>query len=55
MWIINVQVSEGSSPQALSNGACNTIVAKTVTKPRPPKVSQQKLNTDKNEANGDSA
>ena len=38
-WDINVRVSEGSSPRALSNGACNTIVGKIVTKPRPPKLS----------------
>ena len=38
-WNINVRLSEGSSPRALSNGACNAIVDKTVAKPRPPKVS----------------
>ena len=38
-WDINVRVSEGSSQRALSNGACNAIVGKTVTKPRPPKLS----------------
>ena len=32
---INVQVSEGSSPQALSNGTCNAIVCKM---PCPPEL-----------------
>ena len=49
-WDINLRVSEDSSPRALSNGACNVIVDKTVAKPRPPK-----LNTNKNEASSDSA
>ena len=31
-WDINVWVSEGNSPRALSNGACNVIVGKTITK-----------------------
>ena len=38
-WDISVQVSEGSSPRALSNGACNVIIDKTVMKPHPPKLS----------------
>ena len=32
------EVSYGTSPQALSNGTCNTIIGKTVTKPHPPKL-----------------
>ena len=43
------------SPRALSNSACHAIVDKTLTKPRPPKLSPYKLNTNKNEASGDSA
>ena len=44
------RVSEGGSLLALSNSACNAIVDKTVTKPHPPRLSPQKLNTNKNEA-----
>ena len=38
----------------LSNDACNTIVDKTIAKPCPFKLSPYKLNTNKNEASGDS-
>ena len=44
-WDINVRISEGSSPRALSNGACNAIVSKNVTKPRPPKLSPWNADT----------
>ena len=54
-WNINVRVSEGNSPRALSNGACNVSVDKIVTQPRPPKLSSQKINTNKNEASSGSA
>ena len=39
LWDINVRVLERSYPGALSNGACNAIVDRTVAKPHPPKLS----------------
>ena len=51
----NVQSPGGSTPRALSNGVCYAIIGQTVEKPRPPKLSPYKLNTNNNGASGNSA